>query len=91
MSTSSDGTVQLPPDSTGKNLDTTEITRLDATVVERQRVEVPDATAYLAELVALMTRALAELSTLRQLVASLLDVDELGDALVADTLAEDVA
>lgn len=38
----SDGTVRLFPDSTGKNADTTELTRSDATVVERQRIVIGD-------------------------------------------------
>lgn len=40
----SDGLIQVPPDSTGKKVDTTEITRVDSagTIVERQRVEARD-------------------------------------------------
>lgn len=39
-----DGFVQVAPDSTGKKIDNTEVTRTDAagTVVERQRVEPRD-------------------------------------------------
>src|SRR5437867_2942482 len=43
-----DGTVQLPPDSTGKKLDTSEIVRTDGTVVERERVTVSDDTLQAA-------------------------------------------
>lgn len=39
-----DGVIQLPPDSTGKKVDTAEFTRDDAAVVERQRVAIGDAT-----------------------------------------------
>jgi len=35
-----DGFIQLAPDSTGKKLDSTEITRNDGTVVQRQRLDV---------------------------------------------------
>jgi hypothetical protein len=34
----SDGQVQIFPDSTGKKVDTTELTRADGTVIERQRM-----------------------------------------------------
>lgn len=37
-----DGRVQISPDSTGKNVDTSELTRDDATVVERQRAVIAD-------------------------------------------------
>ena len=37
-----DGYVQVPPDQSGKKIDTAELTRADASVVERQRVEIPD-------------------------------------------------
>ncbi len=38
-----DGVVQVPPDSTGKKVDTSELTRSDGTtVVERQRVSLAD-------------------------------------------------
>lgn len=39
---SDDGFIQVPADSVGKKVDTTEITRTDDVVVERQRVEVRD-------------------------------------------------
>jgi hypothetical protein len=39
-----DGTVQVPPDSSGKKIDTAELTRPDTTVVERQRVVIADNT-----------------------------------------------
>lgn len=38
-----DGVVQVPPDSTGKKIDTSELTRNDGTLVERQRVTLGDA------------------------------------------------
>lgn len=38
----SDGYVQLPADSTGKKVDTAELTRTDTTVVERQRIVLSD-------------------------------------------------
>jgi hypothetical protein len=37
-----DGVVQVPPDSTGKNIETEELTRPDALVVERQVVTLGD-------------------------------------------------
>jgi hypothetical protein len=37
-----DGKVQVAPDSTGKVIDNSELTRVDATVVERQRVNLSD-------------------------------------------------
>ncbi len=38
-----DGVVQVPPDSSGKKIDTSELTRSDGTtVVERQRVSIGD-------------------------------------------------
>lgn len=37
-----DGYVQVAPDSTGKKIDNTEITRADSVIVERQRVEAHD-------------------------------------------------
>ncbi len=39
-----DGKVTVPPDSSGKNIDTSELTRADGTVVERQRVVIGDPT-----------------------------------------------
>lgn len=48
-----DGKVTVPPDSSGKNIDTTELTRADGTVVERQRVVLGD--PALSELVANVT------------------------------------
>jgi hypothetical protein len=39
-----DGKVVVPPDSSGKSIDTSELTRSDGTVVERQRVVIGDAT-----------------------------------------------
>lgn len=38
-----DGKVVVPPDSSGKAIDTSELTRSDGTVVERQRVVIGDA------------------------------------------------
>ncbi len=38
-----DGKVVVPPDSSGKSIDTSELTRSDGTVVERQRVSLADA------------------------------------------------
>jgi hypothetical protein len=38
-----DGFVQVPPDSLGKKIETTEITRVDGVVVERQRFELAEA------------------------------------------------
>lgn len=40
----SDGYVVVPPDSTGKKIDTSELTKPDTTVVERQRVVLADDT-----------------------------------------------
>lgn len=37
-----DGFIQVPADSVGKKVDTTEVTRADTVVVERQRVEARD-------------------------------------------------
>ena len=37
-----DGYVQVAPDSTGKKIDNTELTRADGTIVERQRVVLAD-------------------------------------------------
>lgn len=37
-----DGVVQVAPDSTGKKIDNTELTRADDTVVERQRTVLAD-------------------------------------------------
>jgi hypothetical protein len=37
-----DGSVQLQPESTGKKVDTSELTRDDATIVERQRAVLAD-------------------------------------------------
>lgn len=37
-----DGKVIIPPDSTGKGIDTSELTRSDGTVLERQRVSLGD-------------------------------------------------
>jgi hypothetical protein len=37
-----DGKVVVPPDSSGKAIDTSELTRSDGTVVERQRVVIGD-------------------------------------------------
>lgn len=37
-----DGIVQVPPDSTGKKIDTAELTRPDGAIVERQRITIPD-------------------------------------------------
>ena len=39
-----DGYVQTAPDSTGKKIDNSELTRADGTVVERQRVVIADDT-----------------------------------------------
>jgi hypothetical protein len=39
-----DGKVVVPPDSSGKAIDTSELTRSDGTVVERQRIVIGDAT-----------------------------------------------
>lgn len=39
---SADGFVQVAPDSTGKKIDNTEVTRNDGTIVERQRVVLAD-------------------------------------------------
>lgn len=38
----SDGYIQVPPDSTGKRTETTELTRSDGVVVERQRIAIGD-------------------------------------------------
>jgi hypothetical protein len=37
-----DGKVVVPPDSSGKAIDTSELTRSDGTVVERQRIVIGD-------------------------------------------------
>ncbi len=37
-----DGFVQVPADSVGKKIDTTELTRADGTLVERERVAILD-------------------------------------------------
>lgn len=39
----SDGHIQVPADGVGKKVDATEVTRFDAVVVERQRMEARDA------------------------------------------------
>jgi hypothetical protein len=36
-----DGFIQLPADSVGKKVDTSEITRSDGSLVERERVDIP--------------------------------------------------
>lgn len=38
----SDGSVQIQPESTGKKVDTSELTRNDGSVVERQRASLAD-------------------------------------------------
>jgi hypothetical protein len=45
-----DGFVQVPADSVGKRIDTTEITRPDSSVVERQRMSIGDDTVTLGEI-----------------------------------------
>lgn len=42
MSATGDGYVQVQADSTGKKVDTSELTRDDATIVERQRSVIAD-------------------------------------------------
>jgi hypothetical protein len=42
VSLPTDSFVQVNPDSTGKKVDTSEITRLDGTIVERQRIVLVD-------------------------------------------------
>ena len=42
MSKSSDSVVVHAPDSTGKNIDTSTLTRADGTVVQRERVAIGD-------------------------------------------------
>ena len=37
-----DGIVQVPPDSSGKKIDTTELVNASGATVERQRVAIPD-------------------------------------------------
>lgn len=37
-----DGIIQVPPDSTGKKVDTSEVTRQDGVVVQRQRMIMAD-------------------------------------------------
>lgn len=43
------GYVQIPPDSTGKLIDTTELTRSDSNVVERQRLSIGSSDGTLIE------------------------------------------
>ncbi len=76
-----DGVVQLPPDSTGKKLDTLEIVRLDTTTVERQRVDAPDATVLLAQIAETLTLLLAEQKATRQIMAIAFDLEDVGEAL----------
>lgn len=69
--------IQVPADSTGKKVETSELIRPDGTVVERQRMELPallSATELLSEL-------LAETRITNQLLARVLDMgtDELLD------------
>lgn len=69
--------IQVPADSTGKKVETTELTRPDGTLVERQRMELPgllSATELLAEL-------LVEARITNLLLARILDMgsDELLD------------
>lgn len=44
-----EGYVQVLPDSTGKKVDTTELTRSDSTIVERQRLSVGSSDGTLVE------------------------------------------
>lgn len=65
-----DGHVQVAPDSTGKKVDNTEVTRADGTVVERQRIDIGDE----SDLPKVQTRLLHEiLLELQRLRLALLD------------------
>jgi hypothetical protein len=63
-----DGFVELQPDSTGKKVDTSELTRNDGSLVERQRVVIGDdynPNSFLSiDSMVRVQRQLAELSTL---------------------------
>lgn len=63
-----DGTIRVNPAATGKDVDNTEITRADTTVVERQRVEPRDdednvlSTAAIVEALKMISDQIAELT-----------------------------
>jgi nicotinic acid phosphoribosyltransferase len=61
------GYVQVPPDSTGKKIDVTEITRPDTSTVERERVDVPDGVSIKGDLAEAI---LVEMMLLNTLMAS---------------------
>jgi len=77
-----DGTIQLAPDSTGKIVDTSELTRPDSagTVVERQRIGVADPDNPSAGSVAQVSSG--ELSVTDAQLNVLLSIDEKLDRLL---------
>jgi hypothetical protein len=60
-----DGTIRVPTDGSGKRVDTTEITRPDLTVVERQRVVIGDDDSSLGRIEGLLVEIREELRELR--------------------------
>lgn len=68
-----DGTVRVSPDSTGKIIDTSELTRPDATVVERQRMVIADPDRPEALLSLSMLKQGALLGEIRDLLREIRD------------------
>ncbi len=60
-----DGFVQVAPDSTGARIETTEITRADGTIVDRQRITVGDDDDIQQQTNRLLHQILIELQQLR--------------------------
>jgi hypothetical protein len=60
-----DGTIRVPTDGSGKRVDTTEITRPDLTIVERQRVVIGDDESSLGRIEGVLIEIREELKELR--------------------------
>jgi hypothetical protein len=86
-----DGKVVVPPDSSGKAIDTSELTRSDGTVVERQRVVIGDPTnpAELVNVTAIGELSVTEAPLLEEIRDQLKRVARLLEMLAGEEVSVD--